>query len=244
MRRSVRRLRSSFAEGLHQILRVPLAKGTIRMGSGVPSPDSVDPETVRAAATAALDESFETLFGYAQNGLDPLREEIASWLNRRGYTVRAESIVITNGSQEALSIVANWSRERDRAVLCESPSYIGIQLAFSHFGHVVETVPRDGRTSLVKRLRELTRDRATTFYCCADFHNPTGTCMSEEQRREVAAVAAAEDTIVVVGRSLSRPCASKGKSRTVCTTTCRRTDGSSSGRSPSRSSPGCGSATW
>lgn len=187
----------AFAEGLFQLLRMPLPPGTIRFGSGVPDADSVDPATFRAAADEAIHADFGDLFTYAHYGFPALRAEIARWLSGRGYPVDEASVLVTNGSQEALSLIANWSRQVGRAMLCESPTYVGIPLAFSYFGHAVESVPREGG-GLGDRLRERAQGRSTTFYCCADFHNPTGSCLTDAERTSVAKVAEAEDLVVIV----------------------------------------------
>lgn len=187
----------ALADGLFQLLRMPLPPGTIRFGSGVPAADSVDPATFRTAADEAIRADFGELFTYAHYGFPALRAEIARWLSGRGYPVDKSAILVTNGSQEALSLIANWSRQEGRAMLCESPAYVGIPLAFSYFGHAVESVPREG-AALGDRLRERARGRSTTFYCCPDFHNPTGSCLTDDERTAVSKVAESEDSVVIV----------------------------------------------
>ena len=71
------------------------------------------------------------LYGYpGPAGLVELREAVARLLRRNGLDVAADEVVATNGTQQAVALVAAWAREHDRPVLCETPTYAGIPGAF------------------------------------------------------------------------------------------------------------------
>ncbi len=198
VRDSLRRLRSSFVSGLGQLLNIPPPEGAINLGTGVPSDNGIPSDLLAELVGKVLAENPERVYGYAHAGLPEFRSALTEWLRSRGYSIRESQILVTNGSQEALTLVANWSRERRRRVFCESPSYIGVPLTFSHLGHVVENVPLLTAERLGPRLARLVEGQASTFYCCPEFQNPTGLSLPDDDRAAIAELARREDLVVVV----------------------------------------------
>jgi len=55
-------------------------------------------------------------------GYEPLREKIADFYNQDGFETRAENIMITSGSQQALDIICRYHTKKK--ITIESPSYL------------------------------------------------------------------------------------------------------------------------
>ena len=103
-------------------------------------------------------------------------------------------MLVTNGSQDAISFLGMWAARTGRRVLCETPTWWGTTHAFAFAGHAIETVPWSG-----DRLRlPVDAPGPAILYCCPDFNNPTGRTLSAEGRRELVAFAEGNDVIVVV----------------------------------------------
>ena len=78
-------------------------------------------------------------------GYPPLREALASFLRQtRGVLADAEDIVIVNGSQQALDLIARVILDAGDRVVVEDPCYPGALSAFQAHGAVIEPVPVDG----------------------------------------------------------------------------------------------------
>jgi DNA-binding transcriptional MocR family regulator len=195
--RLIRRLRHAHVSGMMQLLGVEPPAGAINMWSGVPPEATVPKRLLEQAAVRACRRDGETLLRYAHYGLPRLREALSVWLRSRGYRLPPEQILITNGSQQALALVAQWALDDGRLLLCETPTYLGIPRLFSQTGHVVSSVPRDGRQIRIDALGPARFQRAA-FYLCPDFHNPTGECLGPEGRQAIADLAARNDLMVVV----------------------------------------------
>ncbi|MCK6440818.1 MAG: PLP-dependent aminotransferase family protein, partial [Planctomycetes bacterium] len=198
IQRSLGRMRLSYINGMNQLAAIPSPEGTLDIAGGVPSPDSVDKKWFAALVSKSLALDPMKVFGYAHLGLAELRAAIAKRLNSQGYSVSERNIIITSGSQEALTLVANWSREEGRTVFVETPSYIGIPLAFLNLGNRVEGLAQDQNGSILSGLSEVSRAPRSLVYVCPDFHNPTGRTMSANVRDELGRFAARNDNIVVV----------------------------------------------
>lgn len=198
--RALRALREGYARGLQEMMRVARPPGTLELGGGVPSLDSVPDGTLERLTRDALARDPRRLYAYpGPAGLPELRDAVARTLARDGLTVGADEVVATNGTQQAVALIAAWAREHDRPVLCETPTYAGIPGAFMLMGHTVTSVPwtADGLDLGALRAAPGTRP---LLYVCPDFHNPTGATMSAAARRALAAWAREADATVVEDR--------------------------------------------
>jgi DNA-binding transcriptional MocR family regulator len=194
--RSVRRLRETFASGIAQLLAVTPAPGSVDLRSGVPPDEGIPDGLLRRLCDEVTAEHGERLYSYTHLGSGELVEALVPWLRGRGYDLQADQVLITNGSQQAIALAATWARDDERSILCETPTFVGVPRVFSQAGHLVESVVRDAGAL---RLDELGRgDRRALLYTCAEFHNPTGECLSAAGRAEIVDVAARSDTVVLV----------------------------------------------
>ena len=73
-------------------------------------------------------------------GYRPLREALSTYLHTaRGVRCNADQVIITTGTQQALTTTINLLLDRDDMAWVENPSYVGIRAALR--GALVETVP-------------------------------------------------------------------------------------------------------
>ena len=82
-----------------------------------------------------------------------LRAEIASYLRRsRAVHCSANQILLVNGSQQALDLVARVLLEQGDAVVLEDPHYQGAREIFRSVGARIVPIPVDGLGLEVARL--------------------------------------------------------------------------------------------
>lgn len=143
---------------------------------------SILEEVLRTSGARALD------YGPAAGYL-PLREWLADRLVRRGIDADAERLLIVNGSQQALDLVARLLvREGDR-VLVEEPSYSnGFRLLQAH-GAEVDTVRLDAGGIEIESLeRACEKGRAQMLYAMPLFQNPTGVVLEEDRIEPILSI--------------------------------------------------------
>ena len=127
-----------------------------------------------------------------------MRTAIARTLTKAGTPVTAAEVIVTNGSQQAMNLVAAWARDAGRSVLCETPTFTGAPGAFMLFGHPVTSVPWSGdRLDGVALRAAAGPGSKPLLYVCPDFHNPTGLTLDLAARQDIAAWARATDAVVV-----------------------------------------------
>lgn len=166
-----------------------------------PSDDVIDLSVGASPAVPAVGEVVRDLtaedldavlghHGYVPHGLVALRELVAARFEQQGLPTTTEQVVITNGTHQALSLVARQIIEPGDTVLVESPTFPGALDVFRRFGAQAVPVPVDeggARVDLLADLVERTRPRLV--YLTPHVQSPTGAVMPAERRAELAALA-------------------------------------------------------
>jgi GntR family transcriptional regulator/MocR family aminotransferase len=130
-------------------------------------------------------------------GYRPLREALAVALGRRrGVRCRPEQIVIVNGTQQALTLLAYvWLNEGETAAV-EEPGYPGVRLSLLARGAVVQPVPVDADGLSVDHLAAL-RPVPRLVYVTPSHQYPTGATLSLRRRLQLLAWARTTGALVV-----------------------------------------------
>ncbi|MFD0573638.1 PLP-dependent aminotransferase family protein [Kitasatospora gansuensis] len=136
-----------------------------------------------------------------------------------------EDVLVTGGGQGALSMLFRAIAGPGSPVLVESPTYPGALAAARAAGLRPVPVPMDEdgiRPDLLAEAFAMTGARL--LYCQPTFHNPTGTVLAPERRRQVVDVARAAGAFVIEddfarhlghGRTVPRPLLADDRDGTV-----------------------------
>ncbi len=175
-------LQSSF---IREILKITQQPEIISFAGGLPSPATFPVEHMKAAFDKVLTENGKTALQYGPtDGYLPLREWIANSLSIPGSTIRAEQILMTSGSQQALDLLGKVLVDEGSRVLVETPSYLGALQAFSVYRPEFMSVSTDDH-GLVPSSVNAVADGARMLYALPNFQNPTGRSLSVERRQEL-----------------------------------------------------------
>ena len=124
------------------------------------------------------------------NGYAPLRSTIAHVLASQGLQAHPKNILITAGSQQAISLVSQLLLKPGDTILVESPTYGGALELFRALNFSVVSIPVDKGGMQVENLEKLLQQyHPKLIYTIPNFHNPTGTCLSGSRRRELIVLA-------------------------------------------------------
>jgi len=195
---AARRLRMGVARSLDALEALAARPGLIRFTIGAPPSDSLRDGVMEELARKALARGQNTLAGYAPPaGAPGLRQAVADRYASAGAKVAPEQVLITSGSQQAVTLLAAAAREDSRRVLCEMPCYMGIARSFGAAGHWVQSVVRDAEGPIPSQLPDGDAARGALLYLCPELHNPMGTDLSPQRRRAVVEWAARHDALLV-----------------------------------------------
>ena len=165
---------------------------TISFAGGMPDSSLFPIDAFRQVMHEVLRTEGKALLQYnPASGYPPLRRYLADYLVRKGIVVTDSDILIVNGSQQGLDLVARTLLDPGDRVIVEGPSYPGALQIFRAYQAEVLTVPvgsdgirRDILEGVIHRLAP------KCIYIMPTFQNPTGATVSLEGRRELLAMAA------------------------------------------------------
>jgi 2-aminoadipate transaminase len=185
------RARSIGGSTVREILAVTARPEVINFAGGLPAPELFDATGIAAAYQAVLTETPARALQYATTEGEPvLRAALATRTSARGLPTDSDDILVTTGSQQALSLLATALLEPGDVVLVESPCYLAALQVFAFAGARVVAVPGDGDGVDPEALEELVvRERPKLLYTVPTFQNPTGRTMPAERRAAVADIA-------------------------------------------------------
>ncbi|KQP18342.1 PLP-dependent aminotransferase family protein [Pseudorhodoferax sp. Leaf267] len=124
------------------------------------------------------------------------REAIAEYLQgTRGVVCSAEQVVITNGTQQALHLVAQLLADSGDTVWLEDPGYWGARSIFRNAGLVLQPVPLDAEGMAPTAQQQLSPPRL--MFLSPSHQYPTGVLMSHGRRRQLLDYAARHHTWIV-----------------------------------------------
>lgn len=186
-----------------RIARQTPARSMINLTRMQPSSDLLPVDLFRRCLSHVLSSMGTRALGYApREGVPALRETVAQYLQRQGVPARAEDILITTGSQQALDLIARALIDQEDPVLVEASTYSGALNLFSVAGARMVAVPSDPEGPEMSALERLARSGAKALYLMPDAQNPTGLTISAARRRALvtwsrrAAVPLIEDAYV------------------------------------------------
>ncbi|MFJ6484467.1 aminotransferase-like domain-containing protein [Streptomyces sp. NPDC091682] len=186
--------RAASAEGspVREILALTERPGIISLAGGLPAPELFDTEGLRAAYDAAFAVSARRALQYSTTeGAPELREAVAARATARGLPTGPDDVLITSGSQQALTLITATLIEPGDVVLVENPTYLAALQCFGLAGARVVAVPCDAEGILPDALAEIVaRERPKLLYTVPTFQNPTGRTLPAARRAAVAETAA------------------------------------------------------
>lgn len=165
--------------------------GVISFVGASPDPALFPTEAFRLALNRVIKREGGTLLQYHPvAGYPPLRRYLATWLVRHGIEAAEDEVLVVNGSQQGLDLIARALLDPGDTVVVEQPTYPG---AIQAFGAAqvrllpVPIGPKGLRLDLVASALE--KHRPKLLYCQPSGHNPTGLSLDPAARRALVELA-------------------------------------------------------
>ena len=194
------RLRGVAGSPVRDLLALLDRPEVISFAGGLPAPELFDVDGLRAAFDMVLSSpAARRALQYAPTEGDPdLRGHVAARMTSRGLPTTATDLLVTSGSQQALTLVATALLDPGDVVVVEEPTYLAALQCFQLAGARVVTVPGDADGLDPDALADvLARERPRLLYLVPTFANPTGRTLPAGRRESVVALASRYGTWVV-----------------------------------------------
>ena len=164
-----------------------------------PDPELFPVEELQTCAHAALRRDGQDILNLgASDGFPTLKEAVLELLRQDGIPAKDDTLLITDGCQQALDLIAKAFVRTGDTVILENPTYPGASAVFNGvrarcLGVPVRTCAEPGSAlgiDLEALEATLAANRVKLLVLTPDFHNPTGMSMPLASRRRVLELAA------------------------------------------------------
>ena len=171
----------------------------ISFAGGYPDRSLFPTQQLNQAFKHSFNSGDTELLQYASTqGYLPLREKIAARLRATGIPTRADNIMMTQGAQQGLDLVARLMLDPGDGLVVEAPTYLGALAAFNAYQPTYYEIPmQDDGMDINALQRVLMSHKVKFIYTVPDFQNPTGVVMSVAKRKALIRLANQYDVMIL-----------------------------------------------
>ena len=193
------RLNHVETSAIRELFKLLGTPGIISFAGGFPDAALFDVEGIRESANAALTQDPGAALQYgATEGYNPLREQLAAFMQAKGASVAAEQLIVTTGSQQALDLLGKTMISPGDKVIVEGPTFLATIQCFRLYGAELISAPIDGDGVQTDALDALMAEhKPKLVYLIPTYGNPSGATLSLERRKQVLELAVKHNTLVV-----------------------------------------------
>lgn len=185
------RLKYITASEIRESLKLLSDPEMISFAGGNPDPDTFPVDILGKITETILSRDGGMALQYSPTeGFDPLRKKIAERVKTFGIETSFDEILITAGSQQALSLTGDVFLNEGDVVACETPTYFGALNAFKkHCPRVIGVESEQDGMNMEKLEEVLQQEKVKVIYVIPDYQNPTGRSWSVEKRKKLVELA-------------------------------------------------------
>jgi 2-aminoadipate transaminase len=180
------RARGVTSSMIRELLKFTQRPEVISFAGGLPAAEYFPVERFQEACRCVLANQAHLALQYGPTeGYIPLREMIVERLCRYDICASIDNVLITSGSQQALSLIGMLLINPGDSVLVEQPTYLGALQAFTVFQASYIGVPTDHDGICISEVPAALRYGPKFMYILPNFQNPAGVTLSAERRTEL-----------------------------------------------------------
>ena len=194
------RLNNVETSAIRELFKLLGKPGIISFAGGFPDSALFDVDGIRQASLAALEQDPGAALQYgATEGYGPLREQLVALMAHKGVAdLRAEQLIVTTGSQQALDLLGKVLINPGDKVIVEGPTFLATINCFRLYGADLVSAPIDGQGADTDALERLIAEHRPKFvYIIPTFGNPSGALLSLARRKAVLEMAVKYQTLIV-----------------------------------------------
>ena len=200
MTRFARRAERVQPSAIRKFLALAGQPGITSFAGGYPDPTLFPIEQLHKIYDDLLTPANASALQYtASDGTPELRALVAGRLTADGMPCAPADVLITQGGQQGLDLVAKLFIDPGDVIVCERPTFLGALIAFNPCEPAYASVPMDDEGLDTDALEQVLRttQRVKLIYTVPDFQNPTGRTMSLARRRRLVELAVEFDVMVL-----------------------------------------------
>lgn len=174
----------------------------ISLSGGMPDVSLLPQSSIKQAVKAASEDERALALQYTStDGIPALKSVVCDIVRDLGIRCKPADLMITNGAQEALDLIAKAFIDPGDIIIAEGPTYLGALQAFSAYEPDIRCIPLDDEGMrmdlLEEELKKLGKGAVKFLYTIPNFQNPAGVTMTQDRRKRLLELADEYDFLVV-----------------------------------------------
>lgn len=193
------RTKNMKASALRELLKVATKPGIISLGGGYPAPECFPLDILDELTEIVIKKYAARSLQYGPTeGFMPLREALVPHMQKKGFDVSVEDILITSGSQGLLDAIGKIFISKGDCVAVEAPTYLGALQAFNAYEPTYIRMETDNDGVKPESVEEVLQKHAIKFiYLIPTFQNPTGRTIPLDRRKAIAEIIQRHDALII-----------------------------------------------
>lgn len=181
------------ASTIREMLKVTQQPDVISFGGGLPAPELFPTEEIADCTREVMRNVGSLALQYSvTDGIPELRAWVAQRLTEKmGARFEASEVLIVNGSQQALDLIAKILIDPGDHIVLEDPSYLGAIQAFDAYQARYLTTQTDDEGMVPESLEHVlahAQPLPKFVYLVPNFQNPTGRTLAGARRERIVRI--------------------------------------------------------
>jgi 2-aminoadipate transaminase len=181
------------ASTIREMLKVTQQPDVISFGGGLPAPELFPTEEIADCTREVMREVGPPALQYSvTDGIPQLRTWVAQRLTQHiGASFDPDDVIIVNGSQQGLDLIAKILIDPGDHIVLENPSYLGAIQAFDAYQARYLTADTDEDGVVPESLDNVlahAQPLPKFVYLVPNFQNPTGRTLAAERREQIVRI--------------------------------------------------------
>jgi len=188
------------ASEIRELLKVLADPRIVSFAGGIPDPDlfpMAEMKKIISALENDPDVNRQAMQYSATEGYLPLREWIAARHTTPEITLVTGNVLVTNGAQQSLTLLASTLIDYGDAIAVARPTYLGALQVFSARRPRYLTIATDENGLVPDEVERAFKQGCKFLYTIPDFQNPGGMTIPEERRRRIVELAHRYDVPII-----------------------------------------------
>jgi len=184
---------------IREILKVAIDPSVISFAGGLPNRELFPVKALQDSTNKVFEAEGKDVLQYSNSEGDrDLRTYISKrYLEKQRLSIPVDNILITNGSQQGLDLLAKTLLNEGDNIIIEQPGYLGAIQAFSVYRAVFNSIPLYDIGMDIEMLKKVVSVKSPKLmYTVPNFQNPSGISYTDENRQSIADIV--ENTAMIL----------------------------------------------
>ncbi len=188
------------ASEIRELLKILSDPSILSFAGGIPDPAYFPMAQVKdiiSGLESRPDLNRQAMQYSLSEGYEPLRTWVSETSSTAEISLGIDNILITNGAQQSLTLLAAALIDVDSPIAVADPTYLGALQVFGTRRPRFVSIETDADGLRMESLEDAFKKGVKLLYTIPDFQNPGGMTIPEERRQRIVELAHRYDVVIL-----------------------------------------------